>query len=400
MFKSKELQELQERGIVKDIINPQLLDEKFAKGEKICLYCGFDLTADSLHVGNLVPIRVLQILHRYGHKIIVLFGGATTKIGDPSGKDTQRSMKTDEEIEQNKIGIIKSVSNFINIDENVVFLNNNDWIGGMNYINFLRDVGAYFSVNRMLTMESVKIRLEKEGHLSFLEFNYMILQAFDFYYLNKNYKCVMQIGGSEQWGNIVSGIDLIGKKNDTKDDIFGITMNLVTKSDGTKMGKSENGAIWLNSEKLPPFEYYQYFRNTQDPDVAKFLAIFTDLRKSEIDEIMSLQNINDAKKTLAFLTTKMCHGETEAKKAEERAVAEFENKTPTQKITVNLVNCNNILDLLISERLFDSKSQARQIITNGGISIDNQKISLDYKLQTGSFVLKVGKKSIFELVVD
>jgi len=395
-FKSKLLQELVERGIIKDIIHPEKLEEKLLNNEKICLYAGFDMTADSLHAGNLVVIKTLQIFQKYGHKIIIIFGGATTKIGDPSGKDEMRNMKTLDEIKHNKEGIIKSISKFITINENVIFLDNDDWMSKMSYIDFLQNVGSYFSINKMIKMESVKLRLDRESHLSFVEFNYMLLQAYDFYHLWEEFDCCMQIGGSEQWGNIVNGIDLINKKSDKKGDIFGLTINLITRSDGKKMGKSESGAVWLNEEKMPPFEYYQYFRNIPDEDVEKFLLLFTNYRKDDIIEIQK-QDINMQKQLLALEATKECHGIENAYTSKERSIDEFKNKTPTQILKHHLQVNENIVDILYNLKLFESKSECKKVIQGGGVSINNIKIMQDYVIKYGEFNLKIGKKKLFLL---
>ncbi len=395
MFKAELLNELQNRGMTKDIINPKVLDEKLTKGEKICVYAGFDLTADSLHAGHLLPIKTLQMFHKFGHKVIVLFGGATTKIGDPSGRDESRKMQTEEGILQNKIGIMKSISKFIKQDENIEFVDNNDWIGGISYVDFLRDVGFHFSISKMLSMESVKLRLADNGHLSFLEFSYMLLQAFDFYHLYKNYNCVMQIGGSEQWGNIVNGIDLIGKKVQDKSDLFGLTLNLVTRSDGKKMGKSESGAVWLNEDKMLPFDFYQYFRNTQDEDVRKFLLLFSDFSVNEIDEVCK-KDINEQKKILAFESVKSCHGEIAAIEAENRARSEFENKAPTQTLIFKHEN-EGIVDILFNLQLFASKGECKKIIASNGVSLDDIKIDEKFEVKRGEYILKIGKKRIYKL---
>ncbi len=395
-IKSQLLNELYAKNLVKDVINLEKLDEKLALGEKICVYAGFDLTADSLHVGHLVPLNTLKIFHKHGHKIIVLFGGATTKIGDPSGKDESRKMQNPEQIQENKAGIMKSVAKFINLDSNVIFLDNDEWIGVMGYIDFLRDVGSHFSVNKMLTMESVKIRLDRQSHLSFLEFNYMLLQAYDFYYLRENYGCCMQIGGSEQWGNIVNGIDLINKKSQQKGDIFGMTMNLVTRSDGKKMGKSEGGAVWLNEEKMPAYDYYQYFRNVPDGDVANFFTIFTEI--SSLDEVLQL-DINAQKKRLAFEVTQICHGENAAKQAEERAILEFESGIATDVLEYNLQNGAEIAEILFNLGLFPSKGEGKKTIRAGGVKLNNLAIAENYAVIPGEYKLAIGKKRFFKLII-
>lgn len=398
-IKSPLLLELYERGYIKDIINLNLLDKKLSSDEKICVYAGFDLTADSLHIGHLVPLNVLKIFKKYGHKIIVLLGGATTKIGDPSGKDETRKIQTFDTINANKLGIMKSVAKFIPIDENVMFLDNNDWIGNIGYIDFLREVGQYFSVNKMLTMESVKLRLERQSHLSFIEFNYMLLQAFDFYHLYENYNCCMQIGGSEQWGNIVNGIDLINKKSQKNDELFGMTMNLVTRSDGKKMGKSESGAVWINEDKMEAYDYYQYFRNVPDDDVKNFFHIFTDLAKSEIEDIAKLE-INEQKKKLAFEATNLCHGLDFAKNSEERAVLEFESGIATSEIKYNLQNGTGIIDILFFLELFSSKGECKKTIRANGVKINDTLVDEQYQFAIGEFKIAIGKKKMFKLICN
>lgn len=397
-FKSKILNELHQKGYIKDIINPLKLDEILNSEQKICLYCGFDLTGDSLHVGHLIPINILKTFHKYGHKIIIILGEATTKIGDPSGKDETRKMQTNEQIEVNKQGIIKSLEKFIKKDKNVLYLNNNDWTAKMTYVDFLREVGAFFSVNKMLSLESVKLRLEREQNMNFIEFNYVLMQSFDFYHLFKNYNCCLQIGGSEQWGNIVNGIELINKKTQKRNDIFGITMNLVTRSDGKKMGKTESGAVWLNEDKMSPYEYFQYFRNVDDRDVKKFFLLFTDLNDNQISEIEK-KEINEQKKDLAFEITKLCHGETEANKTLNRSISEFEQGVATEKLEFKIQNNENIVDVLMHFNLFSSRGECKKSIRAGGVKINSEQISEDLILTKGEFLVFVGKKKFFVLKV-
>ena len=397
-FKSELLNELDERGVIKDIINPDLLDQKLMAGEKICVYGGFDCTADSLHAGHILPIKTLSMFHKFGHRVIVLFGGATTRIGDPSGRDESRKMQTEADINSNKIGIMKSISKFINQDENLIFVDNLDWIGRFSYIEFLRDVGVHFSVNKMLTMDSVKTRLENNGHMSFLEFSYMLLQGYDFYHLNREYGCNMQIGGSEQWGNIVQGIDLIGRKCEKKPDLFGLTLNLITRSDGKKMGKSESGAVWINEDKMSEFDFYQYFRNTADADVEKFLLLFTDFPIDEVKKISEME-INEQKKILSHEITKITHGIDSADSARNRAVMEFENRVATQDLSFEISGNYDIVSILLYLELFQSRGECKKMIQNGGVSIDGEKIAESWQIKKGKFLLKIGKKRIYNLLL-
>ena len=307
---SKFIKNVIDRGYVHQCTDLNKLDE-LASDNIISAYIGFDCTAPSLHAGSLVQIMMLRLLQRTGHKPIVLMGGGTTKVGDPSGKDESRKLLDDQTIAANMAGIKDVFSKFITFGDgptDAIMVNNNDWLSGIEYIDFLRDYGRYFSVNRMLGFESVKIRLEREHNLSFLEFNYMILQSYDFLELNRRYGCSLQMGGSDQWGNIISGVEL-GRRIDQRE-LYGLTTPLLTTSSGSKMGKTESGAVWLNADMLSPYEYWQYWRNTEDADVGKFLRLFTDL---PLDEIADLERakaleINEVKKLLATEVTKLCHG--------------------------------------------------------------------------------------------
>jgi len=312
--KSEFLQEMITRGFLQDCTDLQGLDEKLLEG---CMpaYIGFDATADSLHIGSLIQIMMLRWLQRTGHKPLPLMGGGTTKIGDPSGKDESRQLITTEIINENINGIQKVFEKYLSFGESSTdakIINNAEWLDKLNYIEFLRDIGKHFTINRMISMESVKLRLDREQPLTFLEFNYMLLQAYDFMELNNRYDVSLQMGGSDQWGNIVNGIDLTRRLN--KKSVFGLTTPLLTKADGSKMGKSANGAIWLNSDKLSPYEFWQFWRNTLDADVGKFLKLFTELPVSECERLGSLegQEINEAKVILANEVTKLCHGEEAA----------------------------------------------------------------------------------------
>ena len=367
---------------------------------KVIFYIGFDATADALHVGSLVQLRAIKTLIKHGHQAIVLLGGGTTKVGDPSGKDTARQILSYENIQKN-IDNFKRIFEhyFRDFKENITFINNDQWLDKLNYIKLLRDVGSHVSINRMLTFESVKERLKREQSLSFLEFNYMILQSYDFLYLNKNEKCDLQIGGSDQWGNIVLGMEIISKIN--KKDAFGLTTPLLTTSTGKKMGKTEQGAVWIDENKYNSYDFYQYWRNVDDNDVEKLLLIFSDLDKSEIKNIIS-ENINEAKKKLAFLVTSDCHSQKSAEDAEKKAISIFENNSD-ENLDEILLDKNldiKILDALISHNLVSSKSEAKRLIEGGGIKIDDSTVN-DFNTvlnnKNDNQVLKIGKKKLFKL---
>ena len=368
--------------------------------KKIVFYIGFDATADALHAGSLVQLRAIKTLVKHGHKAIVLLGGGTTKIGDPSGKDTSRKILTYKEIQTNIDNFKKIFEHYFrDFKENITFINNDQWLDKLNYIELLRDVGSHVSINRMLTFESVKERLKREQSLSFLEFNYMILQSYDFLYLNKNEKCDLQIGGSDQWGNIVLGMEIISKIN--KKDAFGLTTPLLTTSTGKKMGKTEQGAVWIDENKYNSYDFYQYWRNVDDNDVEKLLLIFSDLDKSEIKNIIS-ENINEAKKKLAFLVTSDCHSQKSAEDAEKKAISIFENNSD-ENLDEILLDKNldiKILDALISHNLVSSKSEAKRLIEGGGIKIDDSTVN-DFNTvlnnKNDNQVLKIGKKKLFKL---
>ncbi len=327
-FSSNFLQEFSARGFLAQCTHLNELDELMAS-QSITAYIGFDCTAKSLHAGSLIQIMILRLLQKHGHKPIVLLGGGTTRIGDPSGKDEARQVLDDAKILENLTGIKKTLEKFIAFGggaSNAMLVNNDDWLRHLNYIDFLREVGRHFSINRMLTFDSVKTRLEREQPLSFLEFNYMILQAYDFYELNRKYSCALQIGGSDQWGNIVNGVELT--RRISAKDSFGLTSPLLTTADGKKMGKTADGAIWLDPSMLSAFDYFQYFRNTHDADVIKFLKLFTDLELGEIEKLSELkdQEINKAKEILAFEAVKICHGEKAANEALQKAREIFISK--------------------------------------------------------------------------
>ncbi len=349
-------------------------------------YIGFDCTAKSLHVGSLLQIMCLRMLQKYGHQPIVLLGGGTTRIGDPSGKEETRKILSDKEIESNIKNIQKVFNIFLksnNTKTKPIYVNNYKWLGKLNYIKFLREIGKHFTINKMLSFDSVKLRLDREQSLSYMEFNYMILQAYDFLELNKNKNCVMQIGGSDQWGNIVNGVELI--KRFSSKQSFGLTTPLITLASGAKMGKTEKGAVWLDKALLSPYEYWQFWRNTDDRDVIKFLKMFTDLSIKKINEIKN-KNVNDLKITLANEATSMLHGKSAAEKAEQTARKTFVSGSigenlPTHKIgKKEIENGVNIIDLVMLSKLLVSKSEVRRTIKNRGIKINNEIIE-DQNLQ-------------------
>lgn len=368
--------------------------------KKITFYIGFDATADALHAGSLVQLRAIKTLIKQDHKAIVLLGGGTTKIGDPSGKDSARKILTYKEI-QNNIDNFKRIFEhyFRDYKDNISFINNDEWLSNLNYIELLRDVGSHVSINRMLTFESVKERLKREQSLSFLEFNYMILQSYDFLHLNKHHNCELQIGGSDQWGNIILGMEVISKIN--KNDAFGLTTPLLTTSTGKKMGKTEQGAVWIDQNKFSSYDFYQYWRNVDDSDVEKLLLIFSDLDKDEIKKLIS-KDINKAKKNLAYLVTTDCHSEESAKQAEEKAISIFEKNMSDNidEIDFDINSQIKIFEAITSKNLVSSKSEAKRLIEGGGIKLgDNQikDINQTINQKDNGKILKIGKKKIFKL---
>ena len=350
---------------------------------KISAYIGFDCTAQSLHVGSLLQIMCLRMLQKYGHKPIVLLGGGTTMIGDPSGKEETRKILTESDIKKNINSIKKVFSIFLdnkNTKTKPIFVNNIKWLGKLNYIKFLREIGKHFTINKMLSFDSVKLRLEREQSLSYMEFNYMILQAYDFLELNKKNNCVVQIGGSDQWGNIVNGVELI--KRYSSKQVYGLTTPLITLASGAKMGKTEKGAIWLDKKLLSPYDYWQFWRNTDDRDVIKFLKMFTDKKISEIEEIKN-RDINELKIILANEATTMLHGKIAAVKAAETAKKTFTSGSfgddlPVVKIKREKFESGlNIVDLVVESKLLNSKSEVRRMIKNLGIKVNNKTIESD-----------------------
>ncbi len=368
--------------------------------KKIIFYIGFDATADALHAGSLVQLRAIKTLIKHGHQAIVLLGGGTTKIGDPSGKDTSRQILTYETIQKNIENFKRIFEHYFrDFKENIKFINNDQWLDKLNYIELLRDLGSQVSINRMLTFESVKERLKREQSLSFLEFNYMILQSYDFLHLNKHENCELQIGGSDQWGNIVLGMEIISKIN--KKDAFGLTTPLLTTSTGKKMGKTEQGAVWIDQNKYSSYDFYQYWRNVDDNDVEKLLLIFSDLDKEEI-QILIKEDINNAKKKLAYLVTTDCHSESSAQEAEEKARSIFENNSYDNIDEINFKIDSKLIDTLTSNSLVSSKSEAKRLIEGGGIKIDDDQINdinLTIDKSYNGKILKIGKKKYFKIIV-
>ena len=378
-MKNSFLKEFNEREYFNQCTNLESLSGLMDK-KKIRAYIGFDCTAQSLHVGSLLQIMCLRLLQKHGHQPIILLGGGTTRIGDPSGKEETRKILTEKEIEKNIKNIKKVFSIFLNNKNSKtrpIYVNNFKWLGKLNYIKFLRDIGKHFTINKMLSFDSVKLRLEREQSLSYMEFNYMILQAYDFLELNKTKNCLMQIGGSDQWGNIVNGVELV--KRYSSKQVYGLTTPLITLASGAKMGKTEKGAVWLDKKLLSSYDYWQFWRNTDDRDVVKFLKMFTDKDVSEIESIKD-KNINDLKTLLANETTTLLHGEAAAVKASETAKKTFAggsgDELPVIKIKKDQINNGlNIIDLSIKTNLFSSKSEIRRTIKNSGLKINNSTVT-------------------------
>ncbi len=380
-YKSDFLNVLNERGFIHQCSDFEGLDAKLMEGPQSA-YIGFDATASSLHVGSLVQIMMLYWFQQTGHRPITLMGGGTTKIGDPSGKDESRKLLDDAAINANIDGIKSVFAKFLDYgDSHARMVNNAEWLSNLNYIDFLRDYGVHFTINRMLTFDSVKMRLEREQPLTFLEFNYMILQGYDFVELNRRYGTVLQMGGSDQWGNIINGVEL-GRRKDGMH-LFGLTTPLLTTSSGAKMGKTAAGAVWLNADRLSAYDYYQYWRNTEDADTAKFLKLFTILPMSGIAKLEKLQGqeLNEAKKVLAFEATKLCHGEAAAKEAEETARKVFEQGGvggDLPSITIDQARLTAgvpLLDLLVEAGMAASKGEARRLVQGGGIRRNDEAVN-------------------------
>ena len=376
------LSEFKRRNYFNQCTNSDELEQLMNKN-KIRAYIGFDCTSSSLHVGSLLQIMCLRLLQKHGHQPIVLLGGGTTRIGDPSGKEETRKILSEKVIEKNIKNIEKVFKIFLktsNPKTKPIFVNNYKWLGKLNYIKFLREIGKHFTINKMLSFDSVKMRLEREQSLSYMEFNYMILQAYDFLELNKTKNCLMQIGGSDQWGNIVNGVELIKRYSNKQ--AFGLTTPLITLASGSKMGKTEKGAVWLDKKLLSPYDYWQFWRNTDDRDVLRFLQIFTDLTLEKIEELKN-KNINKLKIILANEATTMLHGKAGAQKAARTAKNTFENKSIGDDLPSiifkkeKVINGINIIDLVLAANLSNSKSEVRRMIKNRGIKINNETIEND-----------------------
>ncbi len=386
-MKNKFLLEMQARGYLNQCTDLNKLTDITSK-QSIVAYIGFDCTARSLHVGSLLQIMVLRLMQKFGHRPIVLLGGGTTLIGDPSGKDSTRKILKQKEIDKNIKSIKKVFSKILNTSNKKtkpIFVDNHNWLSKLNYIDFLRNVGSHFTINKMLTFDSIKLRLEREQSLSYMEFNYMILQAYDFYQLFKKHKCILQIGGSDQWGNIVNGVELI--RRILKKESFGLTTPLITLASGAKMGKTEKGAIWLNKDLYSAYDYWQFWRNTDDRDVKKFLNYFTEIETSKIDQIVnSSKNINELKILLANEATKILHGKPAAEKAEITAKETFKfggagKDLPEIKIRENEIKHGvKILDFLSSSKIMLSKSDARRAIKSNALKLDNVLMDDDTKI--------------------
>jgi tyrosyl-tRNA synthetase len=400
---NKFLKEFKDRGFFYQCTGENELSNLLDK-EKINGYIGFDCTAESLHVGSLLQIMCLRLLQKHGHRPIVLLGGGTTRIGDPSGKDKTRTILNEKEIEKNINNIEKILKNFLDIKNpktKPIFVNNYSWLKGLNYISFLRDIGKHFTINKMLSFDSVKTRLEREQSLSYMEFNYMILQAYDFLELNRKKNCALQIGGSDQWGNIVNGVELI--KRFSNKQAYGLTTPLITLASGAKMGKTEAGAIWLDKKNLLPYDYWQFWRNTDDRDVVKFMKVFTDLEISEINNLQN-ENINELKTLLANKATEMLHGKKAAQNSEQAAKEAFSGNSlganlPSVKIKLKDLNKQlDIIDLIILSKLENSKSEIRRLFKGNAIKINDElindeKIIIKKELFNENYLkLSIGKK--------
>lgn len=394
-FKSQLLQDLYSRGYLYQFTNLEAIDDLFCSDEKISFYVGYDPTATSLHIGQLLWIKLVKYLQANGHKPIVLVGEATGRIGDPTWKDSMRKMLDKDTVEKN----IHSINNKLEqlLGKNVQVVNNDTWLSKINYMDFLREFGPMFSVNKMLSMDSVKMRLEREQHLSFLEFNYMLLQAYDFYYLHNKYNCILEIGGQDQWSNIISGVDLIRRKSNTE--VFGMSIPLLLNSNGKKMGKTESGAIWLNENMCSPFDFWQFWRNVNDKEVIKYLKLFSNLPISEIEKLskyVGSKEINNAKILLANEVTKFVHPKVNLDDIQSAA----SNKIESDEIEQITINTSSSLDkALVLAGFVDSFSQAKRLIDGNGVKVDNQ-VKNDYKFMIEKdCLISVGKKKLKKIVI-
>ena len=407
---NKFLQEFHDRGYFYQCTNDKELN-KILNTQKIKAYIGFACTAESLHVGSLLQIMCLRLLQKHGHQPIVLLGGGTTRIGDPSGKDKTRQILDEKSIEKNIKNIEKILKKFLSTENNEtspIFVNNYDWLKNLNYISFLREIGKHFTINKMLNFDSVKLRLDREQSLSYMEFNYMILQAYDFFELNNKYDCLLQIGGSDQWGNIVNGVDLI--KRISSKETFGLTTPLITLASGAKMGKSESGAIWLDKNLLSSYDYWQFWRNIDDRDLIKFLKIFTDISVEEIENKKN-NNINELKILLANEATTMLHGEEDSKKCFDQAKKIFSENSSDEGLPILKINKKDfknksLSDLIQFTKLESSKSEIKRLIKNNGIKINNLKIEEDLPFSEiitenkNFFKLSIGKKKHYKIEIN
>jgi len=413
-FRSEFLNTLSERGFIHQLTDADALDAAAAKG-RITAYIGFDATADSLHIGSLVQIMMLHWLQKTGHRPIVLMGGGTTKVGDPSGKDESRQLLSNETIAGNIAGIRKNFASFVKFGDgptDAILANNAEWLDELQYIPLLRDIGRHFTINRMLTFDSVKMRLDREQPLTFLEFNYMILQAYDFVELARRHGCVLQMGGSDQWGNIVNGIDLGRRTNDFE--LFGLTTPLITTASGAKMGKTASGAIWLSPDRVSPYDYWQFWRNTEDGDVGRFLKLFTLLPLDEIARLEKLEGaeINEAKKVLAFETTALLHGKEAAAEAAETARRTFEEGEAAEGLPTHAIDAAKLeaglplFAALAETGLAASGGEGRRLIKGGGARVNDEVVTGEQRkltpadLRDGAIKLSAGKKRHVLLTVS
>ena len=399
------LEELKLRGFIHQCTDEEKLNNSLNSGS-INFYIGFDCTAKSLHVGSLIQIMMMRIFQKYGHTPIVLIGEGTTKIGDPSGKDQSRKMLSADDIKNNSSNLVKVFDKFLaaNSKNKPIYANNADWLDNINYINFLRDYGKHFTINKMLSFDSVKLRLDREQSLSFVEFNYMILQAYDYLELHNRYNCKLQIGGSDQWGNIVNGIDLI--RRDSSSEVYGLTTPLLTNAKNEKMGKTVDGAVWLNEEMLTPYDYWQFWRNVDDRDVFRFLKLFTDKTLEEIKLLENDTNINNVKIILANAATEMLHGKEKANLAEKTANDVFKNEGSSENLPLINVNLTegklSLNDLIVEIGFASSKSETRKLIKNNGVKINKALVSDELKILSANdfdnnneILVSVGKKKHF-----
>ena len=402
MLKKGVYDELVERGIIAQCTNAEKVKE-LLDSEPVTFYVGFDPTADSLHIGHFVQIMVMAHMQRAGHRPIALVGGGTGKVGDPSGKTDMRKMLTDEDLARNVAGLKSQLSRFLDFDNSAIMVNNGDWLLNLNYVEFLRDIGVHFSVNRMLSAECFKQRLERG--LNFIEFNYMLMQSYDFYRLYKDYGCKMEFGGDDQWSNIIGGVELVRRKEG--EEVYGLTFSLLTTSEGVKMGKTVKGAVWLDESKTPPYELYQYLRNVGDADVIKCLKLLTFVPIEEIREMEKWEGskLNEAKVRLAYEVTKMVHGQEAADKAKATAEALFGGAADSEHMNTTAIPADmlssggvNILDAMLLAKIIPSKGEGRRLIQQGGVFLDNEKVTdpnlliSDAALENGAIVRK-GKKT-------